>query len=109
MKSKILIALLAALVFTGINTLRANESLHMNHSQKTNIQTTCPVMGGAINKKLYHDYKGKRIYVCCAECLETLKKDPEKYIDKLEKSGVVLEKAKDDKKNTEDTHSATCH
>lgn len=50
-------------------------------------QTTCPVMGGDIDKSLYVDYKGKRIYVCCEGCLAKLKKNPEKYIKKLEKMG----------------------
>lgn len=61
--------------------------------QKTE-QTTCPVMeGGKINKKLYVDANGKRIYVCCGGCIAEVKKDPAKYIEKLEKAGVVLEKA----------------
>lgn len=50
-------------------------------------QKTCPVMGGEINKDLYVDYKGKRIYVCCEGCLAKLKKDPEMYSKKLEESG----------------------
>ena len=32
------------------------------------VQTVCPVMGGVINKDLYVDYKGKRIYFCCPDC-----------------------------------------
>jgi YHS domain-containing protein len=54
-------------------------------------QTTCPVMGGEINKSLFVDYKGKRIFVCCEGCLEKLKKNPEKYIKKLEKMGQTPE------------------
>jgi YHS domain-containing protein len=54
-------------------------------------QTTCPVMGGAINKKLYVDYKGKRIYVCCPGCIEELRGNPEKYIKKLEDMGQGVE------------------
>jgi YHS domain-containing protein len=54
-------------------------------------QTTCPVMGGAIDKKLYVDYKGKRIYVCCPGCISELKADPEKYIKKLEDMGQGVE------------------
>jgi YHS domain-containing protein len=46
-------------------------------------QTTCPVMGGAINKSMFTDYKGKKVYFCCAGCEEKLKKEPEKYIAKL--------------------------
>jgi YHS domain-containing protein len=56
-------------------------------------QTTCPVMGGPINKEIFADYDGKRVYFCCAACLETFNKDPEKYIKKLEDQGVVLDKA----------------
>ncbi|MGA2506589.1 MAG: YHS domain-containing protein [Chitinispirillaceae bacterium] len=55
-------------------------------------QTTCPVMGGAIDKNLYVDYKGKRIYVCCEGCLAKLRKNPEKYLKKLEKMGQAAEK-----------------
>ena len=54
-------------------------------------QTTCPVMGGAIDKKLYVNYKGKRIYVCCGDCLAKVKKNPEKYLKKLETSGQEAE------------------
>lgn len=46
-------------------------------------QTTCPVMGGAINKDIYTEYKGKKVYFCCPSCKETFEKDPEKYISKL--------------------------
>lgn len=54
-------------------------------------QTTCPVMGGKINKKLYADVNGKRIYVCCGGCIAPIKKDPAKYVEKLESQGVTLE------------------
>ena len=54
-------------------------------------QTTCPVMGGEISKSLYVDANGKRIYVCCQGCIEEVRKDPEKYITKLEADGVTLD------------------
>lgn len=44
-----------------------------------------------VNKKLFADVKGKRIYVCCPGCIDTIRKDPEKYIKQLEKEGVTLE------------------
>jgi len=50
-------------------------------------------MGGPINKNIYVDYKGKRIYFCCPACPEEFKKDPDKYMKKLEAEGVELEKA----------------
>jgi len=55
-------------------------------------QTTCPVMTGqSIDKTLYVDYKGKRIYVCCRGCIAKVKKNPEKYLKKLEKTGQEAE------------------
>ena len=46
-------------------------------------QTTCPVMGGAIDKNIFIEYKGKKVYFCCPGCEEQFKKEPEKYIAKL--------------------------
>ena len=46
-------------------------------------QKTCPVMEGTINKKLYTEYKGKKVYFCCAGCKTKFEKNPEKYLDKL--------------------------
>lgn len=56
-------------------------------AKKLKPQTTCPVMGNEINKTMYTDVKGKRIYVCCKGCIPTINKNPDKYIKKLEKMG----------------------
>ena len=50
-------------------------------------QETCPVMGGEINKDIFVDYQGKRVYFCCAGCESSFNKNPEKYIEKLKKKG----------------------
>ena len=55
-------------------------------------QTNCPVMGGVVDKKLFVDAEGKRIYLCCEGCIAPVKKDPKKYIAKLEAEGITLEK-----------------
>jgi YHS domain-containing protein len=47
------------------------------------LQTTCPVMGGPINKAIFVDYKGKKVYFCCKGCETEFLKDPEKYVAKL--------------------------
>ncbi len=54
-------------------------------------QTTCPVLGGNINKEVYTDYKGQRIYFCCQGCDAEFKKDPEKYLKKMKEQGVTPE------------------
>ncbi|MBA4386533.1 MAG: hypothetical protein C0404_01050 [Verrucomicrobia bacterium] len=65
-------------------------------------QTTCPVMkGGKINKKVFVDVQGKRIYMCCPGCTDAIKKDPAKYIKILEDDGVTIETAPVEKKAEE--------
>ena len=55
-------------------------------------QTACPVQHGRINKELYADYQGQRIYFCCPECIPIFKKNPEAYLKRLEQEGVTPEK-----------------
>jgi len=50
-------------------------------------QTTCPVMGGAIDKALFAEYQGKKVYFCCPGCKEKFEAEPEKYIAKLPQFG----------------------
>ena len=75
---------------------------------KVKHQTICPVMGNKINKKLYVDYNGKRLYVCCRGCIRAVKKNPEKWFKKAEATGVTLDRTPV-KKGTKakDTSSAT--
>ena len=46
-------------------------------------QTTCPVMAGPIDKNFSAEYKGKKVYFCCAGCKEKFEEKPEQYIAKL--------------------------
>ncbi|NIA06169.1 MAG: YHS domain-containing protein [Actinobacteria bacterium] len=61
--------------------------------EDTSTQTTCPVMGRKINKNIYEDYKGKRVYFCCNGCPKTFKDDPEKFMKKMADQGIILEDA----------------
>jgi len=56
-------------------------------------QTDCPIMSGKINKDLYADYQGQRVYFCCPGCIDAFKKDPEAYLKKMREQGVVPEKS----------------
>jgi YHS domain-containing protein len=49
----------------------------------TGEQTNCPVMGGAIDKSIFVEYQGKKVYFCCSMCPEKFQADPEKYVAKL--------------------------
>jgi len=46
-------------------------------------QTLCPVMGGKINKEIFVEYEGKKVYFCCPGCIEEFQKNPEKYLPEL--------------------------
>ena len=49
-------------------------------------------MGGKINKEIFADHGGKRVYFCCKGCIGAFKKNPGKYIKQLEDKGVTLDK-----------------
>jgi YHS domain-containing protein len=55
-------------------------------------QTVCPVLGNKINKNVYADCQGKRVYFCCAGCVAPFQKNPGKYLKKLEGQGITPEK-----------------
>ena len=46
-------------------------------------QTTCPIMGGKINKAIFIEHEGKKVYFCCDGCQDKFKEAPEQYITKL--------------------------
>jgi len=52
-------------------------------------QTACPIMGGKINKDIYADHEGQRVYFCCAGCVSTFNADPEKYLEKMKAEGIT--------------------
>jgi len=56
-------------------------------------QAICPVLAGPISKDVYTDYQGQRVYFCCTGCDAEFKKDPEKYLKKLQEQGVTPEKS----------------
>lgn len=77
------------------NTTFAQHAEHKQHSMESSSkkQTQCPIMGGAINKEVYVDYKGKRIFFAGKMCRDEFNKFPEKYMEKISKEGIILEDA----------------
>jgi hypothetical protein len=91
----VLAALAAAVLDAGVCLAQAPAAAKDAAPAATAIvkaQTKCPVMDAPINKSLFVDVDGKRIYVCCGGCIKTIKQDPAKYIKILEDQGVTLEK-----------------
>ncbi len=72
---------------------KMKESDLMNKEIDLKPQTVCPVMGGKIDKNVYVDYQGQRVYFCCSSCKAAFLKEPEKYMKKLAEEKVLLEKS----------------
>lgn len=84
----------AAVVFLSLSGCRRDHDDHAGHDNAsmhessaeavTVAQTTCPVMeGNPINKAIFVEYEGEKVYFCCAGCPEAFLAEPEKYISKL--------------------------
>ncbi|VGO15568.1 Cation efflux system protein CusB [Pontiella desulfatans] len=71
--------------------IQAKPSMMSFRSQEPRAQTHCPVMGNPVNKEVYVDHEGLRIYFCCPGCDSTFKEDPGKYLKQMQAAGVVLE------------------
>lgn len=91
MKMMVLFSLLVLSVFVFAETPTTNAHPDKVVVQKK-AQTQCPILGNAIDKKVYADHKGKRVYFCCSGCISEFKKDPDAFIKKMEAEGIELEK-----------------
>lgn len=46
-------------------------------------QTHCPVMGGPIDKAIFTEYQGHKVYFCCQGCVAEFNKEPQKWVKDL--------------------------
>jgi len=47
-------------------------------------QTVCPVMKGQpIDKTIFVEYQGQKVYFCCESCKASFEKEPAKYLAEL--------------------------
>ena len=81
----VILALVLAVSVAGAGWAAAPPMMERPLAGKS--QIACPVQGGPINKELYTDYKGQRVYFCCPACINIFKKDPEKFLKKMEREG----------------------
>jgi len=76
---------------TSSNKMQGMEGMQENAMTKEEMakaaaageQTICPVMDNPINKDVFVEYKGNKVYFCCPDCKAKFNADPEKYIAKL--------------------------
>ena len=100
MEKKILLIIVVALFAFGISKLSfammCGAKTEMTYAQINKDSASskavdvgnkiCPVSGEKIEEKLKanYEYEGKIYNFCCAACIEEFKKDPQKYIKKVE-------------------------
>jgi YHS domain-containing protein len=48
---------------------------------------TCPVSGKPASKEFFSEYKGNKVFFCCAECKAAFDKDPAKFASKVHVCG----------------------
>jgi YHS domain-containing protein len=81
--SGFLVLILVQPVF-GQNTTQASP---VSQEKAVNAgNNICPVTGGTIPKdsNVTYEYKGVIYNFCCSDCVNAFKKDPEKYIKKVQ-------------------------
>lgn len=54
-------------------------------------QTLCPVEGGEIERDVFVDYGGYRIYFCCPGCDTEFLAAPDQFLDRMKAEGIELE------------------
>lgn len=62
---------------------KVNEQKLKSPQAKIGDTVLCPVFKTKMVVKkdsLYAEYKGKKYYVCCSDCVNEFKKNPEKYV-----------------------------
>jgi len=84
--TKLLALLVLALAVVTVVGCKKNTSDEPSAQSQTGEieQTICPVMAGnPIDKNVFVEYQGKKVYFCCDDCKAKFNADPEKYIAKL--------------------------
>jgi len=96
MRKYAIIVVVLAVMFTMVTLSQAAEKTAApvaKSAVKMEPQSTCPVSGDPINKEVYTDYQGKRVYFCCQACPPEFAKNPDKYMKVLADKGQEPEAA----------------
>lgn len=55
-------------------------------------QELCPVLGDKVDRSVFVDHEGRRVYFCCSACIARFKEAPAKYMKEMEAKGISLER-----------------
>lgn len=60
----------------------ASTSKEVTATLPPGANTTCPIEGHAVSPTSYYEHNGKRIYICCDDCLAGVAADPDAALSK---------------------------
>lgn len=60
--------------------------------KEAELNAKCPVSGDDIDKEITETYKGRTIAFCCKDCVKDFKKDPDKFVKKLDEEAAAKKK-----------------
>ncbi len=90
--------LTASMVLTSCSkekegTAKSNTDTAVEVAKKPLVKTqaTDAISGQPIDRSVYTDYNGKRIYFCCVDSRSDFLSNPEKYLQVFRSKGVELE------------------
>ncbi len=81
-----------SMIVGGTKHKHGFSSKRRNKNGPLKPQTICPIMGGTIDKNIFVDYEGMRIYFCCAGCIYKFNQAPKLSIKTLNRYGEKPEK-----------------
>ena len=109
------------LVTSGLSLAMPHCGMEMRMAQAESVKETagitpkavdagnkiCPVGGEKIDEKMKatYEYEGKIYNFCCAMCIDDFKKDPQKYIKKIEEEKAQESAAENTQHRQEEGHS----
>ena len=77
-------------LYYGAKMVKCGKLTQTMHKKEKVTQSECSFSGDEIKKSKHVDYKGKRIFFCCTDCVKDLNKNRDKRYLKFVKQGYVF-------------------
>ncbi len=90
--SVIAAGIVGSLLISGLGLAAAGVEPPAQKRTLDKAQAVCPVTGDKIDKAVFADYEGKRVYFCCQACVPAFKAGSASIVARMEKAGIVLDK-----------------
>lgn len=89
-----LLVILVILMLPGVGLMYVScdkdEGFEAPKLQIPKAQVMDALSGKPINKNVYVDYEGKRIYFCCDDSRQNFNKNPAVFLRRFKEQGVIL-------------------